>query len=58
MQVRPIVAAERKPGFFVKVKDGENFNRKKIPGVFYELKFEPNAETDEKDNFRSATIVK
>jgi len=33
------IVPERKPGFFVKVKDVENFNRKK-PGVFYGLKFD------------------
>ena len=46
--------AERKPGFFVNVKDGEDFSRRNTRRIL-RIKFEPDAEIGEKDGFRSAT---
>jgi len=55
---------ERKPGFFVKSKEGENFSHPvEIPGsstgiclIFRGLKFDSDADIGEKGGFRSGTI--
>jgi len=46
---------ERKLGFFVKVKEDQNFNRRDTLSILG-LKFLSDAEIGEKDSFRSGTI--
>jgi len=45
---------ERKLGFFVKIKEDENFNHRNMV-VFRGLKFESDADIGGKDSFRSGT---
>ena len=55
--------SERKLGFFVQIKEGENFNRRNTlsisriypPPNLGGLKFESDADMGEKDSFRSGT---
>jgi hypothetical protein len=55
--------SERKLGFFVKIKEGENFNHRNTgsisrinpPKVGGGLKFESDADIGGKDSFRSGT---
>jgi hypothetical protein len=54
---------ERKQGFFVKIKEGENFNHRNTgrisrinpPKLGGGLKFESDTDIGEKDSFRSGT---
>ena len=47
---------ERKLGFFVKVKEDQNFNRRNICNIL-RIKIFSAAEIDEKDSFRSGTSL-
>jgi len=49
------LVSERKLGFFVKVKEDQNFNRRNICNIL-RIKIFSDAEIDEKDSFRSGTI--
>ncbi len=46
---------ERKLGFFVQIKEGENFNHRNTLSIS-RVKFESDADMGEKDSFRSGTI--
>jgi len=44
------IVPERKPGFFVKIKEGENFNRRHTQSIL-SIKFEPDTVIGEKTVF-------
>jgi hypothetical protein len=56
MQEYIYLVPERKLEFFVKIKEGKNFNHRNTTVVFRGLKFEPDTDIGEKDGFRSGTI--